>query len=178
MGREVESMKHHALQLFSYNLWANKKVLEHLKELPEGTIYRELDSGFSSISNLLVHIFTTDIVWFGVIRSESYEDIIAAVGQIPADMGKQSIEHIESKFAELAERYRDFLEAQEDLDRIITCEHPHFGKLETQLTELIQHVCNHGTYHRGNVTTMLRQLGYPGAPTDYIFYLYAGCQNQ
>ncbi|MEH7531611.1 DinB family protein, partial [Priestia megaterium] len=31
---------------------------------------------------------------------------------------------------------------------------------------------NHGTYHRGNITAMLRQLGHPGVMTDYVLYLY------
>ncbi len=55
---------------------------------------------------------------------------------------------------------------------VMRSEHPNFGRLETQLSELVQHVVNHGTYHRGNFTTMLRQLGHQGASTDYIFYLY------
>lgn len=33
-------------------------------------------------------------------------------------------------------------------------------------------IVNHGTYHRGNLTVMLRQLGRSGVSTDYIFYLY------
>ncbi|WP_313897918.1 DinB family protein [Brevibacillus sp. FSL L8-0520] len=36
----------------------------------------------------------------------------------------------------------------------------------------MQHVVNHGTYHRGNIAAMLRQQGYAGVPTDYVFYLY------
>jgi uncharacterized damage-inducible protein DinB len=36
----------------------------------------------------------------------------------------------------------------------------------------MQHVVNHGTYHRGNITAMLRQLGSKGISTDFIFYLY------
>ncbi|MEK3724277.1 DinB family protein [Paenibacillus sp. FSL H8-0034] len=51
-------------------------------------------------------------------------------------------------------------------------------KLNVPLVELVQHVVNHGTYHRGNITAMLRQLGHKGVPTDYIFYLYADQMNR
>jgi uncharacterized damage-inducible protein DinB len=171
-------VKHHALQLYDYHMWANKKVFQHLKALPEGVYFQEVESVFPSISQLMVHLYRIDIVWLGVIRGESFNDIIAAVGRIPADMGQESIEHIESMYAELAESYNDFLHSQEDLNRVITCEHPQFGKLETQLHELMQHITNHGTYHRGNLTAMLRQMGHPGVPTDYIFYMYAGSEEK
>ncbi len=36
---------------------------------------------------------------------------------------------------------------------------------------ILNHVVNHGTYHRGNVTAMLRQQGYAGVATDYLFFL-------
>ncbi|MCM3024666.1 DinB family protein [Heyndrickxia ginsengihumi] len=46
------------------------------------------------------------------------------------------------------------------------------GELFTQtLFELIQHIVNHGTYHRGNLAAMIRQLGYQGTSTDYITFL-------
>ena len=51
-------------------------------------------------------------------------------------------------------------------------QHPKLGTLESTYADIILHVVNHGTYHRGNVTAMLRQLGHPGVPTDYVYYLY------
>ncbi|WP_379865959.1 DinB family protein [Laceyella putida] len=44
--------------------------------------------------------------------------------------------------------------------------------MKINLSELVQHVVNHGTYHRGNITAMLRQLDNKGTFTDFIFYLY------
>ena len=51
-------------------------------------------------------------------------------------------------------------------------QHPKLGTLESTYADTILHVVNHGTYHRGNVTAMLRQLGHSGVPTDYMYYLY------
>jgi uncharacterized damage-inducible protein DinB len=53
----------------------------------------------------------------------------------------------------------------------MTIEHPQYGRLDTSISEIVQHVVNHGTYHRGNLTAMLRQQGHPGIATDYLFYL-------
>ena len=43
---------------------------------------------------------------------------------------------------------------------------------------MILHVVNHGTYHRGNITAMLRQMGYASVPTDYGIYLYINKSKQ
>lgn len=70
------------------------------------------------------------------------------------------------------QQYETFFEGIENLDKVISIEHPRYGKLETPISDLVRHVVNHGTYHRGNITAMLRQQGHPGVPTDYVFYLY------
>lgn len=44
--------------------------------------------------------------------------------------------------------------------------------MKTTVSELLPHVVNHGTYHRGNITAMVRQAGYASAPTDYGLYLF------
>jgi len=50
--------------------------------------------------------------------------------------------------------------------------HPHHGTLKATYADIMQHAVNHGTYHRGNIAAMLRQIGFAGTNTDYVFYLY------
>jgi len=38
------------------------------------------------------------------------------------------------------------------------------------LWQQMQHLANHSTYHRGQITTMLRQVGATPVPTDLIAY--------
>lgn len=64
------------------------------------------------------------------------------------------------------------LQLTPDLDKSMTITHPRYGRLDTRFSDILQHVVNHGTYHRGNITAMLRQLGYSGIPTDFVFYLF------
>ena len=42
-----------------------------------------------------------------------------------------------------------------------------------QLGDALLHLANHGTYHRGQVATLLRQLGRKAAPTDYLRFIDA-----
>lgn len=50
--------------------------------------------------------------------------------------------------------------------------------MKTSVSELMPHVVNHGTYHRGNITVMLRQIGYASITTDYGLYLYLKTKGQ
>ena len=74
-------------------------------------------------------------------------------------------------YSQINQQYESFFEELDDLDEAITIEHPTYGKLETPISDLVRHVVNHGTYHRGNITAMIRQQGHAGVPTDYVFYL-------
>ncbi|MGG1218213.1 DinB family protein, partial [Priestia endophytica] len=98
--------------------------------------------------------------------------IQASIAQAQEKTKGRNLEEMEKLFYELSEGYRTFLNHESDLDKEISPEHPQFGRLDTHLSELIQHVVNHGTYHRGNLTSMIRQQGYSSVPTDYVFYLY------
>ena len=42
-----------------------------------------------------------------------------------------------------------------------------------ELGDALLHLANHGTYHRGQVATLLRTLGHKAAPTDYLFFIDA-----
>jgi len=56
-----------------------------------------------------------------------------------------------------------------DLDRIV--EFSRAGKQTSgPLWTMLQHVANHSTYHRGQITTMLRQLGARAVGTDLIAF--------
>ncbi|MEV5027867.1 DinB family protein [Paenibacillus sp. LPE1-1-1.1] len=67
---------------------------------------------------------------------------------------------------------------QAELSGSICIEHPKYGRLDTHFSDFVRRVVNHRSYHRGNATAMLRQLGYSGVPTDYLFYLMGRREGQ
>ncbi|MGP4106795.1 DinB family protein [Virgibacillus sp. L01] len=165
-------MKHQTLQLYDYHVWANNKFFGRLKELPEEIYSQEIQSVFPSIAETLSHIYITDTIWIGAMHEGNFDQIQSSVVKAAEATKGKNLEELEVMFTELSERYKEFLNSEDDLDRPMAPEHPHFGQLETQLSDLVQHVVNHGTYHRGNLAAMIRQLGHPSVPTDYIHFLY------
>ena len=59
---------------------------------------------------------------------------------------------------------------QSDLDRIMEYKTFKFGVYRNPVWQALQHLANHGTYHRGQVTTMLRQLGATPVLTDLMHF--------
>src|SRR5699024_7975167 len=165
-------MKHRALQLYDYHIWANKRFFERLKDLPHSVYTKEIQNVFPTIAETFVHIYQVDTIYLGVIRGDSMDEIQASIMQVQEKTRNKGLEKMEVLYEELAEQYHAFLNSQENMDKAITTEHPSFGRLETHLSEIMQHVVNHGTYHRGNLAAMIRQQGYPSVMTDYIMYLY------
>ncbi|BAU28773.1 putative damage-inducible protein DinB [Aneurinibacillus soli] len=165
-------MNNQAVQLYDYHTWANKRILEHVKNLQQEIYNKEAQGVFPSVSEALTHIYLMDALWLSVMSGDSFSTSIELLQQLSETTRGKSVHEMETAFLTLSERYKAFFEHKQNLDEAFSIEHPHFGRLETRLSELIQHVVNHGTYHRGQVTDMLRQLGHSGVSTDYVFYLY------
>ncbi|MEX2600734.1 MAG: DinB family protein [Balneolaceae bacterium] len=165
-------MKHPAIQQYHYHKWANDRVFEHLKSLPAELFDNEIKSVFSSIREVFVHMYQVDGMWLSVMAGDELSKTMAVIKELNEKSKGRDLDETRQLFEELNRQYETFLGEHEDLDKEITIKHPHFGEMSTLVSELVKHVVNHGTYHRGNISAMLRQQGYKGVPTDYIFYLY------
>lgn len=159
-----------AKQFYDYHSWANKKIFTHIENLPEKTAYQEVKSVFPSVSDVLLHMCRADYIWLNVLSGVAYQEIIDSAGKLESAHGNMAA--IKQLAADLESQYHDFFSRQTDLEQTFTMQHPKLGTLESTYADTILHVVNHGTYHRGNVTAMLRQLGHSGVPTDYMYYLY------
>lgn len=155
------------LKLYHYHRWANEQVIQHLKTLPAASLQQKLDSVFPTVNAVLVHIYRADYIWLHVLYGETFEQIVSQFDQFEKLDG--DFEAIEHRMTELDKEYSEFLKEMENPEGPISISHPRMGTLQTTYADVIRHVVNHGTYHRGNITAMLHQMGYKGVPTDYIF---------
>ncbi|MGE7763025.1 DinB family protein [Peribacillus sp. NPDC097895] len=162
--------KNRAKKMFDYHVWANTQVFQHVKQLPDGVYGDTMKSVFSSIRDVLVHLYATDITWLEIMKGSTIQDTFRKVEQRREEVRGISITGLESCYDELYKEYDNFLALEPDLERTIVAEHPKMGACEFVLADLIHHVVNHGTYHRGNVSAMLHQQGERGVPTDYVFF--------
>jgi uncharacterized damage-inducible protein DinB len=165
-------MTHPALKMYDYHVWANGVIIDRLKEFPKDIYHKGIQSGFSSISKVLSHIYLTDYAWFDIISGKSMNEAMTSTDQLREEVETKSIEEMKKIFLDLSERNKALLNSQEDIERLIEVDNPYAGLLETSISESVLHVVTHGSYHRGNIATMLRQMGHTSVMQDYGLYLF------
>jgi uncharacterized damage-inducible protein DinB len=157
---------HDAVTLLDYHYWARDRLLEAVEVLTPEQYTKDLGSSFKSVRDTLVHTYGAEWNWY-----------LRWIGKSPTAMPDPEA------FPTLA-AVRDAWKAQEakvrplvrsmgdELDLVIKYETLAGDPMESVFSHMLQHVVNHATYHRGQVTTMLRQLGAPAPkPQDLIrFY--------
>ncbi|KFN02271.1 damage-inducible protein DinB [Bacillus clarus] len=166
-------MKDYIIKQFDYHVWANARIFDRLKELPASIYQEEIQSVFLSIKDTLVHIYIVDQVWLHILNGKSMSKAIQGREQLQKQIETKTMDELEILFSDVAKQYKEFLNEQKDVSEVFVIENPYVGKLETSKLELVQHVVNHGTYHRGNITAMIRQLGYTSTMTDFVLYLHS-----
>ncbi|KTD87756.1 DinB family protein [Paenibacillus etheri] len=164
-------MTNYPVEMFKYQTWANQTILGRIKELPSSVLSQEVNSSFPTIAHALSHIYAVDMMWYLVLTGTAMPE--AFQQSIPLNMSiLDSVDEYANIFAQLSEQYNEWLHNQSDLEQTILLDNPFAGIHLTRLSEIMLQVANHGTYHRGNISTMLRQLGYASTMNDYSLFWY------
>lgn len=149
--------------LYEYNTWANTRLLNHLKSLPDEIFKKEVDLGFKSLAEVIGHIVSADEIWFARMKEES--------PSLFESKQFNNLEEASNYFYELQTQIHEYLVSINDIEKRVTFRNRMGHEFQFSISEIIQHLVNHGTYHRGNISTMLNYLGYKGIKTDYIAFL-------
>jgi len=151
-----------ARRLIRYSGWASGKVLTAALQLTMEELERPNAVSHGSIAGTLAHIYLADRVW--------QERITAADKPLVWD----------ASLAEAAEAWPGIQQAWElwsdglvdgDLEKNVPYKSISGLPAENTAGEIVTHVVNHATLHRGQVVGMIRQLGTQPPATDFIFYL-------
>lgn len=164
-------MTNYPVEMFNYNTWANQSILGRIKELAPSVLSQEVNSSFPTIAHALSHIYAIDTMWYLVLTGtgmpEAFQKSIVLNMRI-----LNSVDEYANIFTQLSELYKEWLQNQSDLEQTILLDNPFAGIRQTRLSEIVLHAVNHGTYHRGNISTMLRQLGHASTMNDYSLFWY------
>ncbi|MBO1514519.1 DinB family protein [Metabacillus bambusae] len=145
---------------YAYHKWATLKVIHHVGQLPEELYTQKIKSVFPSINDTFKHMVEVDEIWFSRLK-----------GMEIANRQFLKREDLLVQYENLLTNFEDFLKGEEDFGRIIQYCNSGGEIFKNTVYELVQHVVNHGTYHRGNLSAMLRQINSQTVATDYIYFL-------
>lgn len=153
--------------LASYNLWANQRYADWLRQKPASELAREVASSYPSIRLTVQHIWETERAWLCYLQGKANDRTWGAAFE-GAD--EELFQELLAGSAALADYAGSLGEAELAETRHYSL--PWIGEIERAPYELIQHCLNHSTYHRGQIVTIARNQGWSEVPmTDYMAYL-------
>jgi len=137
--------------IVDYHYWARDRLLDAIEPLAPDEYDRDLGGSFRSIRETVTHIYAAEWAWCERWHGRS------PAALVPPD-----------RFADVAALRRAWIENEASIrtfvnttpfDRVIAYTLFSGQSGANALWQMVQHVVNHASYHRGQVTTMLRQIG-------------------
>jgi uncharacterized damage-inducible protein DinB len=153
-------------QYASYNVWANERLCSLIMTLPEELVHQTVVSSFPTIHKTLLHVWDAESVWWQ--RLKLSENVVWQ-----STIKEYSIEEV---IMGLQQQDKLFVEWITDatvaaLEHVFAYQNSKKEQFKQPVFQMLLHLFNHGTYHRGQLVTMLRELGVEKIPpTDFIVF--------
>ena len=159
--------------LFEYDRWANARVLQSLVTLTVEQFICDLGGSFRSVRDTMLHIIAGEWIWLTYWNAPSHDSALLA------DLRKRretlfapeafpDLDAVQRKWSEVEQEQLDFVSGltAESLEKRLPARDTLIS-----LAHLMQHLANHSTYHRGQISLMMRQLGAEPVATDFHMFV-------
>ena len=150
--------------MFEFNRWADERLLTACGQLTDEQYAREIGGSFPSIRATVAHHAGALWAWAGRFEGREVKGLPTAT-EVP---------DVATALRLIAESHgtlvREANRSAEELHQIFT-----FRRMNGQIVSLprwaaLRHVVNHGTYHRGQIANMMRQVGAAPPSTDVLLW--------
>ncbi|MFN4285971.1 MAG: DinB family protein [Lacibacter sp.] len=153
-------------QLTAYNHWANKTLCQAVLQLDEGRQQQIVAGSFPSLYTTILHMWDAESIWWQ--RMEAHSQLI-----IPSKQFNPTTREAVNGLLQQSLLWSNWVRNADtgQLTQRVTYTNSKGDAFTATYWEVIGHVCNHSTYHRGQLVAMLRQLGEEVIPqTDFIHW--------
>lgn len=152
--------------LIEYDHWANHRIVAAARPLTPEQFTRNVGGSFRSLQATIVHILWAEWIWLLRWQGQSPK-IVFDLADFP------DVQALERRWLEVEKGQREFAQqvTDERLGERVAYENLKGERWEYTLAHMMQHLVNHSTYHRGQVVTLLRQLGTKAPSTDLLLFL-------
>jgi uncharacterized damage-inducible protein DinB len=152
--------------LLDYHYWARDRMYEVLAPLTNEQATRDLGGSFGSIHDTVAHLYAAEIVWYGRWQGESPASLMT--GDAFPDLAA-----VRAAWLDHESKMRAFVNelGEPGVERVFEFKMFSGQTSAAPFWQMLQHLVNHGSYHRGQVTSKLRQLGaQPAKSLDMIAF--------
>ena len=157
-------MKPLLLSYAAYNLWANQQIMVRLKTLPTSVLHTKVRSSFESLYATVLHLLDAENMWSQ--RINLAEKVVR-----PSDLFTGDFESLSEKLLHQSDAWYNWVSKMQD--RMIAHEIIYYNTkkepFKQPVSDILLHLFNHSTFHRGQLINIMRQLDLDALPnTDYI----------
>ncbi len=159
-------MKQLLQQYSAYNLWANKIITGEIVHLPSSILYNEMNSSFGNIYKTVFHLMDVESIWWQ--RLNLNENV-----QWPGVNYHETVETLAKDLLNLSKRWMEWVKdaTEINLTDVFGYQNSRQEFFKQPVSEMLLHLFNHQTFHRGQIITMMRQNEVEKIPaTDFIVY--------
>lgn len=159
-------MKELLKQYATYNIWASQKIIDIILSLPEEKQMAEMPSSYNSLYKTVLHIWDAESIWWQRMKLQERIDV-------PSQNFKGTMKELVDGLMQQSKRWEEWIMNASDLSIEHVFQYKTLSKeqFKQPTWQMLLHVFNHGTYHRGQLINMLRQSGVQKLPaTDFIIW--------
>ena len=159
-------MKELLQQYASYNVWASQRLLDVARQLNEEQVRQEMVSSFSSVYKTVLHLLDAENIWWQRLKLEEHIER-------PSDTFSGDFAELEKKLLQQSRLWEDWVKnaSELQLQHVFAYQNTRREQFKQPVKEVLLHIFNHGSYHRGQLIDMFHQLGIEKLPpTDFIVY--------
>ena len=162
----MNDLNNYLKDLTAYNTWANMKILKFVEEAGEEKSVLPQQSSFPSIRKTVLHIWDAQSIWFNRIHGVSPQVWPPVPFEGNTMMACQGLLESSREFEALVGKFKT-----EDIHKSITYQTLKGDEFQNTIFQIIVHLMNHSTFHRGQLITMFRGAGFAEfSATDMIAY--------
>jgi len=160
-------MKELLKQMAVYNVWAHKKIMDAVLSIPVEKQKAEIPSSFSSLEKTILHMWDAESIWWQ--RMKLHERLM-----IPSENFKGTTVEAVNGLLSQSTLWEEWVNNVSDnmLEHVFEFRNKKGDQIKMPIWQMLFHVFNHGTYHRGQLVNMFRQLGVEKIPgTDFSTFV-------
>lgn len=160
-------MKKIFVQYAAYNVWANQRIVDCIENLADDQINREINSSYKTIYATLAHLWDAESIWWQRIKLQEIQEWPS-----PAFTG--SVLELCNNLMKQSKQWKEWVDLATEaaLEHEFIYRNSKKEQFKQPVSDVLLHLFNHQSYHRGQLITMFRQVGVEQVPgTDLIAFL-------
>jgi uncharacterized damage-inducible protein DinB len=147
-----------------YSAWATQRLLDAAAKLSPEELKRDFQTADKTVLDTLAHNYAADRIWLTRVKGETRASFL--------DPEDRDLNVLQAEWPALEQRWKLWMADLNDggTDRVISYKDTRGNAYEQPVWQIVLHLVNHGTHHRGQVSGFLRSMGKTPPPLDLIAY--------